>query len=125
MAEPSPISERDAAGFEPLPVGQLTWAALLGQWVDFARSAVALPTDAEGQRRRSAVPDMIQLQAVWFALESWEALATEEQALALDRAEVLVDRHAGRLRSAWGKGGRGGRGGRGGSIRDCPMRSAS
>lgn len=71
----------------------LTWAALLGRWVDFARSAVGLPDDAEGQRMRASVPDVIMLQAVWFALRDLDHLPEDEQRLGLDRAELLIRRH--------------------------------
>jgi hypothetical protein len=87
---------------EPLHPGQLTWAALLGRWVEFARSAVALPEDPEGQRLRDSVSDIIMLQAVWFALHHLDELSDDEQALGVDRAEVLIDKHARQLEARWG-----------------------
>ncbi|MEM7625133.1 MAG: hypothetical protein AAF333_05840 [Planctomycetota bacterium] len=87
--------------FEPLRPERLTWALLLGRWVSFARSAVALPTDGEGGRMRDAVPEIIGLQAVWFALEQLDELPGDERALGLDRARVLIDRHAGVVRRLW------------------------
>jgi hypothetical protein len=75
----------------------LTWAVLLGRWVDFARSAVALPKDAAGRRLRDSVPDIIMLQAVWFALQHLGELDPAERALGLDRAEVLIDKHTAAL----------------------------
>lgn len=75
----------------------VTWAALLGRWMDFARSAVALPTDDAGRRMRDSVPDVIMLQAVWFALRDLGRLPAAERALGLDRAEVLIQRHAATL----------------------------
>lgn len=86
---------------EPLYSDRLTWAALLGRWVDFARQAVGLPEDEAGQRLRESVPDIIMLQAVWFALQHVDELPREEQALGLDRAEVLIDRHAEALGERW------------------------
>lgn len=80
---------------------QLTWAALLAQWVDFAKQAVGLPTDAVGQRMRASVPDVIMLQAVWFALAHMDELSQDERALGLDRAQVLIDRHVGALQQRW------------------------
>jgi hypothetical protein len=71
----------------------VTWAALLGQWIDFARSAAALPSDDTGRRMRASVPDIIMLQAVWFALRGLNDLPPDERALGLDRAEVLIERH--------------------------------
>jgi hypothetical protein len=38
------------ANAQPLHPDALTWAGLLGQWLDFARASVALPDDAEGRR---------------------------------------------------------------------------
>ena len=85
----------------PLRPRQLTWAALLGRWVEFARSAMALPEDTVGTAVRDSVPDIIMLQAVWFALKDMDGLTDAERALGLDRAEVLIDRHAGALNRRW------------------------
>lgn len=82
----------------PLPTEHLTWAVLLGRWVDFARSALALPDDESGRRLRDSVPDIIMLQAVWFALQHLGDLDGAEHALGLDRAEVLIVRHSSALR---------------------------
>lgn len=76
----------------------LTWAAMLGRWVDFARASVALPDDAGGRKLKASVPDLIQLQAVWFALQHLDELPPDERALGRDRAGVLIERHAGALR---------------------------
>jgi len=86
-----------------LDAARLTWAVLLGRWTDFARSAVALPEDAEGRRLRESVADLIGLQAVWFALSQLaelppEAMPADERALGLTRAGVLIDRHEAALR---------------------------
>jgi hypothetical protein len=78
------------AGFDPR---KLTWAALLGRWITFARSAVALPDDAHGRAWKAAVPDIIGLQAVAMALGELDQLPADERALGLDRAQILVDRH--------------------------------
>lgn len=92
----------DAAGHSPpLHPHRLTWAALLGQWVDFARSALALPDDEAGRRLRESVPDIIALQAVWFALRHMDELAPDERALGLDRAQVMIDTHAAALERRW------------------------
>ena len=80
---------------------QLTWAALLAQWVDFAKQAVGLPNDALGQRMRASVPDVIMLQAVWFALAHMDELTQDQRALGLDRAQVLIDRHVAALKQRW------------------------
>lgn len=80
---------------------KLTWAALLARWVEFARSSVALPSDAEGMRLRASVPDLIMLQAVWHALSELDELTVDERKLGLDRAQVLIDRHATAIHSRW------------------------
>jgi hypothetical protein len=90
--------------FEPLHPARLTWTVLLGRWVQFARSAVAWPTDGEGGRYRASVPDIIQLQAICFALQHLDDLPAPEQALGLDRATVLVQRHAEAIRRRWADG---------------------
>ncbi|MEX0887737.1 MAG: hypothetical protein WD009_15000 [Phycisphaeraceae bacterium] len=87
--------------FEPLHPDRLTWAALLAQWVEFARGAIGLPDDEAGRRLRDAVPDIIMLQAVWFALERLDELDDEQRALGIDRAGVLVERHAAALHRRW------------------------
>ncbi len=79
----------------------LTWAALLAHWTDIARSALALTHDEDGQRWRSVVPDVIALQAVTFATRDLDRLETSERALGLDRAEVLVRKHATNIHTAW------------------------
>jgi len=82
---------------------KLTWAALLGRWIDFARSAVALPDDAEGRAWKAAVPDIIGLQAVTMALGEADELDADERALGLDRARVLIDRHVTNLTHLFGE----------------------
>ncbi|MEM1027878.1 MAG: hypothetical protein AAGJ38_07320 [Planctomycetota bacterium] len=93
--------QKDDPEFEPLHPERLTWAVLLGRWVAFAKSAVALPDDAAGRRLRDAVPDLINLQAVWFALGHLDELEADQRALGLDKAEVLIDKHAHALARAW------------------------
>ena len=80
----------------------LTWTALLGQWIDFARASVALPQDAESERWRRSVPAIITLQAVTFALADLDRLSATERALARDKAELLISGSAAELRSIWG-----------------------
>lgn len=81
---------------------QLTWAALLGRWVEFARSAVALPDDAEGRAWKQVVPDVIGLQAVTMALRDADQLDADERALAVDRARLLIERHTRTIHEAFG-----------------------
>lgn len=82
---------------------KLTWAALLGRWLEFARSAVALPDDAEGEAMRQAVPDIISLQALAMALGEADELGDDELALAIDRARVLLERHVAKLGDLFGE----------------------
>jgi hypothetical protein len=80
----------------------LTWAALLGRWVEFAQSAVALPDDTEGRAWRDAVPAIIGLQALVMALHELDQLPADEQALGIDRARILIERHTHQLHNAFG-----------------------
>ena len=84
------------SGLEP---ERLTWAVLLAQWTEFARSAVALPEAGEAGLVRASVADIIALQAVWFALSHLEELSKEERSLGLDRAGVLIARQGNAIRS--------------------------
>lgn len=101
MPQPNPTNSNDT-GPDPLHPERLTWAVLLGQWVEFARSAVGLPVDDEGLRMRDSVADIIMLQAVWFALQHMQELADAERAVGLDRAGVLIEKHEKALQQRWG-----------------------
>lgn len=90
------------AEHEPLESDRLTWAVLLARWTDFARSAVALPEDGEPGLVRQSVTDIITLQAVWFSLGQMDELSDKERALGLDRAGVLIDRHAAAIHARFG-----------------------
>lgn len=83
-------------------LGELTWPGLLAQWTRFAQASVAFPKTAEGDRWRAATPAIIALQAVALALAELERLPVADRALAIDRAEVLIRRHAGELRALFG-----------------------
>lgn len=90
------MSETDAT--------RLTWAALLGRWIDFAQSAVALPDDADGRAWKRSVPAIIGLQAIAMALRHADELPADERALGIDRARVGIDRYTADLRQAFGDG---------------------
>lgn len=79
----------------------LTWAMLLGRWVEFARASVAFPRTPEGSRWRAAVGPIVGLQAVAFALGELGTLPPDERALGLDRAAVLIRQHADALAGLW------------------------
>lgn len=78
-----------------------TWAALLARWTAFARASVALPRDGDGERWRRSVAPSIGLQAVSCALNEVAGLAFSERAVGVDRAGVLIRRHAAELHEAW------------------------
>jgi hypothetical protein len=89
----------DMSQFEPT---KLTWTALLGRWIDFARSALALPDDAEGRAWKQSVPAIIGLQAVVMALHHSDELDADQRAVGRDRARVLIERHTRELHDAFG-----------------------
>ena len=85
------------------PTDAITWTALLGQWMDFARTSVALPSNADGHRWRQSVSPIITLQAVTFALGEIARVDAAEQALARDKADILIRRSAQDLEAAPGR----------------------
>jgi len=95
MAPPTPTAD------DLSPVGDLTWTALLAHWVDFARAAVGLPDTDPGQAMRASIPDVVMLQALWFALDNMDQLTGSERHLGLDRAAVLFDQHRAALSQHW------------------------
>lgn len=86
---------------KPLHTEALTWSSLLSQWVRFAQSAPALPKNAEGERWRAAVPSVIALQAVTFALKDIARLPAADRAHARDKADMMIRDHAAKLMSIW------------------------
>jgi len=79
---------------EPVSDPNVTWPALLAHWVSFAKASVALPKTPAGDRLRAAVPGIINLQAVTFALAELHRLPEEDRPAAVDRAGHLVDQQA-------------------------------
>lgn len=79
----------------------LAWSTLLAHWLDFARSSVAIPDDAEGDRWRASVAAIINLQAVTFALAELDRVDAADRPFACDRASVLIQENAVVLESAW------------------------
>ena len=79
----------------------LTWAALLARWTEFAGSALALPEHGDAGRVRQSVVSIITLQAITHAMGEIDTLARDEQALGLDRAEILIRQHIGEIHSVW------------------------
>lgn len=95
------MHEDERRGGHELESDGLTWAGLLARWTAFAQASVALPRTGEGEKWRAAVPGIIALQAVTFALAEAAGLAAPERALARDRAGVLIERHAGEFARLW------------------------
>lgn len=81
---------------------RLDWAVLLAKWTEFARAAVALPREGVGAQWRRSITPIITLQAVTLALGELEQIAESERAVALDRAELLINRSAHELEEIWG-----------------------
>jgi len=103
MHDNAPPSRPDGhAPTSPLDTDRLTWAVLLGHFVDVSRAAIGLPDDAEGNRLRDSVPHLITLQAVRFALEQLERLPAEQRALGIARAGLLIDQSSQGLAKRWG-----------------------
>lgn len=78
-----------------------TWATLLAGWTEFARSAVALPDTAEGDRWKDSVAPAIALHATSMALPELIKIDPEERPLAMDRAEMLIREQSALLNTAW------------------------
>ncbi len=85
----------------------LTWTGLLTQWVNFAQASLAIPVEADGPRWRASVPAIINLQAVTFALGDLDRLPRDEQALAIDKAELIIKFAKRELSEIWNTGGPG------------------
>lgn len=84
-----------------LDADSLAWTALVAHWTGVAQAACVLPRDAEGDRWRAAVPHVIELQALAFALHDVQRVAAEERAFARDRAAVRIRAAAGALDALW------------------------
>jgi hypothetical protein len=80
---------------------ELTWAALLGRWIEFARASVALPDDDEGERWRQSVTPIVNLQAVTMALGELADLDRGERELGVDKADLLVRQAGTELNRIW------------------------
>ncbi|HLO40859.1 MAG TPA: hypothetical protein VK176_07535 [Phycisphaerales bacterium] len=92
---PNTRSERDESK-------DLTWAMLLARWTEFARASVALPRKGEQGRWRSAVADIIGLQALAQAMgEVDELVRPGERTLGLDLADIQIKAHARNLHEIW------------------------
>lgn len=79
----------------------MTWAMLLAKWVEFAGAAAALPGVGSGARWRRAVAPIITLQAVTHAMAELHELDSEERAVGLDRAEIMLRERERELKCIW------------------------
>lgn len=70
-----------------------TWPALLAHWLTFAKASIAFPKTPEGDRLRAAVPSIINLQAVTFALAELHLLPAADRPAAIDKAAHIIDQH--------------------------------
>lgn len=78
-----------------------TWAGLLAHYMDFARSAVALPDEGDLGRWKQVVPSIITLHAVAHALTELNELEPDERSVGLDRAGMLISEHVGLIHKQW------------------------
>jgi hypothetical protein len=78
-----------------------TWAALLAAWTDFARASAAFPRTSAGDDARRAVPSLIGLQALTFAVTDIDHLSEDERAVGLDTAALLLKQYAGELHTIY------------------------
>jgi hypothetical protein len=85
----------------PLHPESLTWAALLGRWLDLAAASTVLSDEQQGPQWRRSISSLVTLQAVVFALDEFDALDGDERPVALDRAEVLVSEARIQLEETW------------------------
>lgn len=77
------------------------WTTLLAHWTQFAKAASILPPGSEGNRWRASVAPALGLHAIAMALAELHRLAPADRPLALDLAQVGIDRHASALARAW------------------------
>ena len=66
-----------------------------------AQASVAFPKTADGDRFRAAVPAIINLQASTLALQGIDQLDQAERGVGIDRATLLLIKHAAELHALW------------------------
>lgn len=101
MTPPGPNDPNDPALRDGLHPRRLTWAVLLSKWTELAKASLALGDDPGSQAIKKLVPDIIALQAVWYALDDMHELPAGEQQLGCLRAQWLIDRHEANIRTSW------------------------
>ena len=88
----------------PLHPDSLSWAALLGRWLDLAAASTALTDAQHGPQWRGSISSLVTLQAIVFALGEFDRLDEDERPVALDRSEVLVAEARDQLLDLWPEG---------------------
>ena len=78
----------------------MTWAALLGRWMDLAKAARALDGHDDGPWQR-ALPAIITFEALTQALPHLAALSVAERSYALVQAAVLLEARRSELDDAF------------------------
>ena len=88
-----------------LPTAVVTWTTLLARWTALVKAGeglvLATPDEADAQRWRASIPEIVILQAVTFALGDLESLAGIDRSIARDRADLAVTESCGRLDGVW------------------------
>lgn len=78
-----------------------SWVGLLSLWMEFAKTASALPDDDLGDRWREAMPHVVTLLATSRALDEIGCLGWSEHGVALDRSEFGIKRAAAGINAVW------------------------
>lgn len=86
---------------ESAPLSTETWASLLGRWIEFAQASAVLPPDGDGERWRSAVASIIEIQAIAFAIQDLAVLPRADRDVARARASVVFEQAAARIHDIW------------------------
>ncbi len=84
-----------------MDVDRLSWAVLLAKWIEFAKGVTVLDDQGDQGLFKASVTDIIMLQAIWFALAQAPELEPTEQALAIMRSGVLIEKHVGLIENRW------------------------
>ena len=105
-----PVSESEPTRMPPktgadLTTSVVTWTTLLARWTALVKAGeglvLAAPDDADAQRWRASIPEILTLQSVTFALGDLESLPVADRSIARDRADLAVTESSGRLDEIW------------------------
>ncbi|MBU6414433.1 MAG: hypothetical protein KGS45_13295 [Planctomycetes bacterium] len=78
-----------------------TWTILLAKWVVLSQASLHLPKSEDGERWRSAIPAIINLQAVTHAMGDMDDIEDDERGPSFIKAKVLVQEQASTLHALW------------------------